>query len=198
MLAGFCYGAAMLLAGLSICAAYLPGGPAGRAWASFTQSGRCLLVVGVGVILLLAASAAVGFGAFYRAHWHGPLAGSVREGDAALLSGFHLMLTLVCFVVAVNMAWRVRWRKTAKWPGLCGLAGIGTAAVAAKAFLLTIPKGGDDSLLLWPLFLMPLLGLAVLILTTLSLFAVIKAIQDRLRSRAFEEKSGVSARPNGS
>jgi uncharacterized membrane protein len=178
MLAGLCYGAALLFGGLTVYVGYLPARSVGGASGTFNGIGKVPFVLGAGVLLLVAAGAAVYFGAFHQDHWSGPLAGEVRYGDAQLLRVFHFVLAVMCFVAATNTAWRVRWTKTAGQPGLCGLAGLATAGAAAAAFIMSIPTKGDDDLLLWPLLLMPLVGLAVLILATISLFALISSVRD--------------------
>ncbi len=178
MLAGVCYGVALFLGSLTVYAAYLPGRSAVGASGSFRGIGKRPLVIGASAVLLISTIAAVRFGAFHQEHWSGPLAGEVRYGDAQLLRGFHFILAVVCFAAALNMAWRVRWKKTGGRPGLCGLAGLGTAGAAATAFVMSIPRKGDEDLLFWPLLLMPLMALAVLILVTLSIFALIASIRN--------------------
>lgn len=168
MSAGVCYWITFCLATLSLAASWWPCRhgqlPMKENASLFPAPSVALILV---LILILGTVCAVKFTAFYQAHWTGPYPGSIRYGDERELSRYHTVLVLLCLALAANMGWRLAKKRMAR-PRSCATAGIGAAIAALTAFLLTLPRSGDEGVLLW-VFLVPLLFASVVVLLLFSI-----------------------------
>lgn len=182
MWAGIYYGVAFLLAALSVSAPRLRRRAHARVPDPTAAAASWASVVATAALLIFGTGSAVGFGVFYHAHWTGPFAGSIRYGAERELSRYHILLSLLCFAVAGNMAWRF-WQKRLDRAGMSGVAAIGAAAAAAKAFVLTIPLSGDEGVFLW-ILLGPFFGSAALLLVVFALLLMIRAGVEYRRKHA--------------
>lgn len=170
---GIIYGIAIALAVFSIFAPHVRRrsrrnvpvpGPATVSWVP---------IIAAAIVLVLGAGLAVRFGIFYQVHWTGPNPGSIRYGAEDKLFGYHFLLSLLCLAVAAHLIWMMCKKRVS---GLCGLAGIGVAVAAAKAFLLTVPRGGDEGVIVW-VFLGTFLLVSVVVLFICSIIIVMRSCQ---------------------
>lgn len=170
---GICYATAFVLAAVSLLASCSCAVPSRSV--CLRKNARLLpgpsVTIAVSLLLVAGIVWAVGFGAFYRSHWTGPFPGSIRYGAEDELLGYHLRLLVLCFATAGNMAVRLVIRRMSR-ARICATAGVGTALAAGVAFRLTVPRGGDDGVIVWAL-LGPLLFLALAVLVATSVITAL-------------------------
>ncbi len=168
---------AFVLAALAVCAPYLPVGSRGRVCVPDDGPAAGPRVFAAVLLLLYGLSVTVRLAVFYRAHWTGSRPGSISNSDSGELARYHVVLSLLCFAVTAIMVRRL-WRKRVAGTVVAGLAGLGTAGAAVITFLRTVPRSGDEGVLLW-IFVGPLLLAGVAILAIMSLVTLVKGMWPR-------------------
>ncbi|NLX23240.1 MAG: hypothetical protein GXY55_16435 [Phycisphaerae bacterium] len=179
MIAGLCCALAFLAAGVALLApawfAHLRPRP-GAATSPALRTGILVLLAAFGLATVYWPWQV---GAFYNKHWTGSFPGSIKGQATWDLSGYHGVLLLLVIIAAAAML-RRRFQPYRPGVALSALGGLFAAAACAGTFLLTLPDGGDEGVLLW-LFLAPSMAIAVLILLIASLILLIYGIRQRRR-----------------
>lgn len=164
MLAGICCALAVLFAGAAVLSPY--------AVMRARRSGACAAGLACGAAATILAAAYYGWqvGDYYAKHasrsFPGVSLGSRGEG----LAGYHSLLALTCLMLAGLMI-RRRIARHRRGNVAAGVFGFLAAVFAAGTLVITIPRAGNELIMLW-IILAPVTagGALALVVTSLVLF----------------------------
>lgn len=128
----------------------------------------------LGVVLPVIPAVIFGYwvSGFYEKHWSGISPGSVRYGAVSELAGYHGLLFVVCLVGALAVIWHL-FHARGVGRLVAGASGILAAVLASGAFVMTVPRGGDEGVILW-VIIAPAVMLSALLLLVLSVVLVVR------------------------
>jgi hypothetical protein len=164
---GILYGASMICAALAVVGPFLNLPRLTRRSAAAPVTPEAVPLFFLLLAMALAALLGHRVGSFYKEHWSGFNPGSVPYSAADELAQYHGTL-LISSIVAIVANVRHHWRAPAAGRLLAGSAGMGAAILAAAAMVITLPRSGDEGLILW-IVLAPAAGLSMLVLFIVSI-----------------------------